>query len=97
MLDKLNHAAFAGQLNQVFRLRLESDALALELIEAKELGQGGEDGGRRAFSLLFRGPAEPLLDQGTFSLEHGEMGELELFLVPIGRDDAGCLYEAVFT
>jgi hypothetical protein len=38
-----------------------------------------------------------LLPQRIYRLEHDELGALDLFLVPIGRDDSGVRYEAVFT
>jgi hypothetical protein len=48
------------------------------------------------FSLFFRGPAEPLLPQHTYRLDHETMGSLDLFLVPVGRDQDGVEYEAAF-
>jgi hypothetical protein len=50
-----------------------------------------------SFSLVFRGPADAPLAQGTYGLEDAELGALELFLVPIGRDARGFRYEAAFT
>ena len=50
---------------------------------------------REPFALVFT--AEPVLDQGTYMLEHPALGRLEVFLVPVGLDAAGrALYEAVF-
>ena len=51
---------------------------------------------RRQFSLLFRGPVDPFLSQGTYRLDHAELGALDIFLVPIGPDAEGMRYEAVF-
>jgi hypothetical protein len=37
------------------------------------------------------------MPQGTYSLGHAELGDLELFLVPLGPDgDARMRYEAAF-
>lgn len=47
-------------------------------------------------SLLFRGGPEWLLPQGTYALAHETLGEGLLFLVPVGRDDDGLDYQAVF-
>jgi hypothetical protein len=49
-----------------------------------------------AFSLLFSGPA-PLLPQQTYTLSHPQLGELEIFLVPIQEVDRGFVYQAIFT
>jgi hypothetical protein len=51
---------------------------------------------RQPFSLVFRGPGEELLPQSTYLLEHPELGALQIFLVPISRDEGGARYEAVF-
>lgn len=53
-------------------------------------------GHRQPFSLRFRGPAAPALEQGIHRLVHADMGELEIFLVPIAADQDSRTYEAVF-
>ena len=50
----------------------------------------------KAFSLFFRGPADAPLPQATYALEHDELGKLEIFIVPVGRDEQGTDYEAAF-
>jgi len=52
--------------------------------------------GREAFSVLFLGNQEEILPQSIYALKNPEMGRLEIFLVPIGRSEAGTEYEAVF-
>jgi hypothetical protein len=49
-----------------------------------------------AFSVLFLGPADAPLGQGMFGLGHPRLPEVEILLVPVGRGDAGLLYEAIF-
>lgn len=51
---------------------------------------------RPAFSLLFQGPADPFLPQATYRFEHGSLGVMEIFVVPLGRDEHGTTYEAFF-
>lgn len=49
------------------------------------------------FSLFLSGPPQPRLEQGTYLLDHVELGRLELFLVPIGRPDgAETRYQVAF-
>lgn len=48
------------------------------------------------FNLMFLGPQDPLLPQRTYRLEHPTVGSHDIFLVPVGRDDEGTRYEAVF-
>ena len=50
----------------------------------------------RPFSLLFRGPTEVLLTQGMHDLAHPARPLSGVFLVPVGKDEEGPLYEAVF-
>jgi hypothetical protein len=46
--------------------------------------------------LFFYGSADSNLGQGTFELEHESLGQLQIFLVPIGIDSRGIRYQAVF-
>ena len=97
----LTHEDFAGRIGEHFAVSTEEgQAITLELVEAT---QGREPGGlgpegqeRLQFSLVFRGPAQPMLPQSTYALRHDELGEVELFLVPIGPGGDGMRYEAVF-
>ncbi|KAA1417776.1 hypothetical protein F0U44_15915 [Nocardioides humilatus] len=78
----------------------DDTSVALTLAEATVQGVAGGTGPdgstRQQFSLLFRGPAEAQLSQGLWLLEHATMGELALFLVPLGPDAEGPRYEAAF-
>ncbi len=49
------------------------------------------------FSLIFLGPREPALPQGTYRLEHAALGPFDLFIVPMGAEDGGRRYEAAFS
>jgi hypothetical protein len=67
----------------------------IELIDVSSSGTAGS--ARPQFSLLFRGGPTPPLAQGVHGLEHARLGRLDLFLVPLGPDEEGQRYEAVFT
>jgi hypothetical protein len=47
------------------------------------------------FSIYFHGPAENFLPQDTYRVTHDQMGNLDLFLVPIAGDELGFRYETV--
>jgi hypothetical protein len=49
------------------------------------------------FSLIFAGILSPCLPQGAYKLTHPQMPECELFLVPIGPDETGMRYQAIFS
>jgi hypothetical protein len=48
-----------------------------------------------AFSLLFHAPGTGHLPQQIFTMGHAELGEFDLFLVPLGPEDDRMRYEAV--
>lgn len=99
-IEWLTHEHFAGRVGEPFAVSFGSRELALELVQAaegREPGGRGPDGQeRQQFSLVFRGPATPVMPQGTYPLVHKALGDLELFLVPIGLDAEGMRYEAAF-
>ena len=96
MLDKVTREAFAEHLGKTFRIDVDGgEPVTVELIEATSLGQKSS-GRREPFSLVFRGPATPHLPQQTYAMSHEGMGRLDVFLVPIGPDETGVRYEAVF-
>jgi hypothetical protein len=94
MTERPEHADFARQLNSKFRIRIsESETVESELTTVSELLLSPR---QERFSLIFRTSNDFFLGQGQRPLEHDVMGRLDLFLVPIGRDEAGTYYEAVF-
>ena len=69
----------------------------LELREVKLRGTfDPEFDTRQTFSVLFRGPMELALPQRIYRLNHEALGELQLFLVPIGPDKIGMCFKAIF-
>jgi len=51
---------------------------------------------QEVFSLVFHGPGTNFIPQGSHKLKHEQLGEVEIFLVPVGQDKDGFEYEAVF-
>ncbi len=98
MLEKLTIQDFASHQNEDFALELENAGLSLKmkLIEVSEIGSPKPQEKRRAFSLVFLGPSDYSLTQQIYRLTHPKMGELNLFLVPIGHNQEGLQYEAIF-
>jgi hypothetical protein len=94
-LDALTAATFAPLRGDRFRVAPgDSPEFEVELIQVAE-GAAGES--RTQFALLFRGGPDSPLGQRIYRLDHDQLGELDLFLVPLGRDEVGQRYEAVFT
>ena len=94
MVETLNLSSFSEHLNTKFRIRPDdSTVVETELMVAADVGSTPK---QERFSLVFHGPQQPFLVQRMYRIEHDEMGTLDLFLVPIGRDEDGFKYEAVF-
>jgi hypothetical protein len=103
MLDHLTVGDFIGHMNATFRANMGSgEVIDLELIEAKTIGEGARPASagmrQQPFSLIFRGPRDPMLSQRIYSLEHPTLGSLTIFLVPVGPegDPTGLHYQAIF-
>lgn len=99
-LDLLGKDDFDAHVGEQFQLVLSNDeALALELVSTHPLSSDTVENSERApFSLVFRSPGEPRhAPQQIYTVRHPELGPLEIFLVPIGPDEQGMRYEAVFT
>lgn len=94
MAEIIKHEAFAKHLKTKFQVQLDAaNSVELQLIEVSELKSYER---QEEFWILFLGPNESFLGQGTRLMQHDEMGQLELFLVPTKQDDQGFYYEAVF-
>ena len=78
--------------------------LVLELIRCVETPYGDPDQWRAAvsripFSLTFAARRAAVVPQQIFRVAHPELGEFDLFLVPLGPESSGegMRYEAVFS
>ena len=52
---------------------------------------------RVPFSLFFVGSPDLILPQGSYDFRMDDLTIPSLFIVPVGRDETGTEYEAVFT
>ncbi len=86
-------ASYATHLETDFQLA-DPGGVTLTLTEAVPLSPALPD--ERRFSLLFRGPAQPLLAQATYTLAHPALGSVAIFLVPVKRSPSHAYYQAIF-
>ena len=97
MLDKLKSSDFEPYRHQKFLIHVgEAAPREAELLQVTELGAAGPNAQRKPFSLIFRGPRERRLPQRIYKVQHEQLGEMEIFLVPVAVDEKGYQYEAVF-
>jgi hypothetical protein len=96
-------AEFSSVVGTRFRARLTEagEAVSFELtqatsnrVPAKAIGKSSE---YESFFLLFRGPVQKMLPQGTYAFEHDRLGSFPMFIVPVGRESDAVIYQAVFT
>jgi hypothetical protein len=94
-LANLDAADFLACVGQEVDLRTADGSVRATLRSVDVRGPGWERA--EAFSVLFVGPEDQPLAQGTFGLGHPSLPEVEILLVPVGRDREGSLlYEAIF-
>ena len=97
----LTFEMFEGRIGEQFAVSADGvAAVPMELAEATEStepgGAGPQGQQRLQFSLVFRGPLEPVLQQAIYGLDHDALGHLDLFLVPIGPAEGAMRYHAAF-
>lgn len=93
-LSKLNGKVFAGQLRTPFTVRVDgASPITLQLSEVNEPPTPPDI---ELFSLIFKGPLSPRLNQQIHHLEHAVLGKMDLFLTAVGADQQSISYESVF-
>ena len=86
---ELSAATFEALLHQ--RFAVEGTEAELTEVERHQADPGVE-----SFSLRFLAPLPATAGQGTRRLSHPALGDLDVFLVPIGHSAEGLVLEAVF-
>ena len=98
MLEQLTLESFRPYLNQTFQIQVDSaPPLDLVLAECETINTSAAGSDRTPFRILFIGSATPVLPQRIYRLVHEQMGAADIFIVPLGPDDRGMRYEAIFT
>jgi hypothetical protein len=92
-MEQLRWSDFAGGEGTVYHIDVDGNQLPLTLETAAELPPSGRAEG--SFRLEFRGPGEPILPQAIYRFRR-DHESADIFIVPVGRDARGTLYEAVF-
>jgi hypothetical protein len=93
MPNQLTHGTFHSHVGSPFRVLVNGGSVGLTLVQVSPVRVSPR---AEAFSLLFHGPAHAALTQAEYSFEHDEIGEFNLFIVPVGEDRGVLHYEAVF-
>lgn len=84
---------FAPQAGSKFLMRCgNKEAVELELESVNDLGSSAR---HIQCSLIFVGPQNAPIEQMIYRLDHPALGAMDLFLVPISKDQSGVRYEAI--
>lgn len=87
----------SARVGESFRIDVEDGSvIEFELVEVAPLTAAPAAPSPNQFSLLFRGPLAPVLNQGILPLNNEAWGITHIFVVPVEQDEAGTYYEAVF-
>ena len=93
----LTYESFSSHVNSTFALSLGESGVDLTLTEAVRQPIHPYPGMmREPFSLIFRSTSPVVLPQRIYPFRHAAMGKSDMFIVPIGREPAGIVYQAVF-
>jgi hypothetical protein len=96
MTTELTLDAFAPAVGETFTVGEEGGTTVDLLLVEATAQEAAPQAPRPPFSLLFHGPVEPFLPQATYRFVHPSLGEMGIFIVPLGRDEHGTTYEALF-
>lgn len=77
----------------------DAGSVELELVKCTAFDQLKASHAQRVpFSLIFHSKSEPQnLPQRIYRFENPELGAMEVFMVPVGRNGAGFIYQVSFS
>ena len=100
MTFELSFAALTDRSGETFLVSREGTGpVKLELVEVEDLRDPKRSLPSHVrqdpFQLKLRGPIEPLLTQSLYTFSNSELGDVQLFLVPMGPEDGSNWYNVV--
>ena len=88
---------FQACLDQPFELYDGDYQETLQLVSTERLPNAHASDGREAFSILFQSGNHEALPQKMYRLVNENIGDLDLFIVPVDDSEHDIRYEAVFS
>jgi hypothetical protein len=95
MSQRLEAEDFEQQLGQAVIFFNEAINFEARVSQVDRLKQHSSED-RQPFSVVFSANHPEAYAQNIYTIKHAEKGEQMIFLVPIGPDETGMCYEAVF-
>jgi hypothetical protein len=103
-LDEMTLESAQPLIDTVFQVTVDDGAtLEMKLIDVapfdlpRRAPRGSKQPTRAPFALHFLGPYEPILPQRMYDFRSETANIAGVFIVPVGRDEEGTEYEAVFS
>lgn len=96
MQDTMSQDRFQALVDQPVKLCVDDLELAAKVTEVATHNRHG-DATRDPFSIVFVTETAENYGQQLYVLKHADLGEVTLFLVPLGPKGDGMSYEAVIT
>jgi len=88
---------FAPFLNTTFSVGLGTSTVEMTLVQAtKGKPVPYADMRKEPFSLIFKCASPVVLPQARYPFKSPGFGTMDIFIVPVGRDPDGIVYQAVF-
>jgi hypothetical protein len=95
MLNDITHETFKSIIGESLDLRAGEVAFQAQVEEVSLLRPNPESG-QQPFSVLLQAQDMANHGQQIYLVRHEALGELSLFLVPVGPGTAGMRYEIIF-
>ena len=94
MIEDMTMSLFAPLIGQSFEVRsVNQEPVQLILIEVTDQSRDDTEG----FSLIFQGPKDTSFLHDTHLVNHGELGDIYLFLGPVVSQETNHInYQAIF-
>jgi hypothetical protein len=86
-------ADFERHRGKTFHVAVDGGSFAIVLVDAEPVQPSARPGG--SFSLMFTGPASPILNQGMYEVRCGDE-QWPLFIVPLGPRGDVVEYQVLF-
>jgi hypothetical protein len=95
MLKDITHKSFESIVGETVELKA-GDASFQAAVESVSLLRQNSGPGRQPFSVELQAHDATNHGQQMYQLSHPDLGELSLFLVPVGPGERGMCYEIIF-
>ena len=92
-----SYEGFACHINETFEVGVGEAAVEMTLMQATKGAPREWEGLRKEpFSLLFKCAKPVIFPQRIYAFKNASFGKMDIFIVPVGREKDGIVYQAVF-